>query len=110
LLKNAYHVFRPLIVADEGHVLAKYQAAEKMVIVDNFILYCGVRIETKIVGHQISLDIGETLSLGLATEAAENASNFLDVLFNYLMRSHTFIVQTNLRMRRIGCSILCCQN
>ena len=34
-----------LNVADESHVLAKYQAAEKMVIVDNFILHCDVRSE-----------------------------------------------------------------
>ena len=75
-----------LNVADEGHVLAKYQAAEKMLSVDNFTFHSDgtSRNGMKIVGHQISLDSGETLSLGLATVATEDASTLLEITVQLL--------------------------
>ena len=75
-----------LNVADEGHVLAKYQAAEQMLNVDNFTFHSDgtSRNGMKIVGHQISLDTGKTLSLGLATVATEDASTLHEVTVHLL--------------------------
>ena len=68
-------------VADEGHILTKFQAAEKMLAGENLTLHTDgtSRNGKKIVGHQISLDSGETLSLCFTTVATEDSSTLLDV-------------------------------
>ena len=75
-----------LNVADEGHVLTKFQAVERMLEAENFTLHSDrmSRNGQKIIGHQVSLDNGETLSLGFMTVATEDAATLLDVAVHLL--------------------------
>ena len=70
-----------LNIADEGHVLTKFQAAERKLESENFTLHSDgtSRNGQKITGHQVSLDSGETLRLGFTTVATEDAGKLLDV-------------------------------
>ena len=73
-------------IADEGHVLSKVQAAEQMLEVDNFTLHTDgtSRGGKKIMGYQITLDDGDSISLGFSTLATEDASTVLDVTVDLL--------------------------
>lgn len=66
-------------VADEGHVLTKYEAGEKMLRAENYTVHCDgtSRSGDKIVGHQVTLDNGTKLSLGFSTVATEDAQTLL---------------------------------
>ena len=77
-------------VADEGHILTKYQATEKMLEADNFTLHTDgtSRNGQKIVGHQISMDSGGILSLGLTTVATEDSATLLDITVQLLQVIH----------------------
>ena len=57
-----------------------------MLAAENFTLHTDgtSRNGKKIVGHQISLDSGETLSLGFTTVATEDSSTLLDVTVQLL--------------------------
>ena len=67
-------------VADEGHILTKFQTAEKMLAVENFALHTdGTSRNAK-----IRLESGETLSLGSTTVATEDSTTLLDVTVQLL--------------------------
>lgn len=73
-------------VADEEHVLAGFQATEKMLDAQNVTLHMDgtSRSGEKFVGHQITLDSGETLSLGFTLLATEYAATLLDITVQLL--------------------------
>lgn len=73
-------------VADEGHVLTKYEAGEKMLQAENYTVHSDgtSRNGDKIVGHQVTLDNGTTLSLGFSTVATEDAQTLLDTAVQLL--------------------------
>ena len=98
-------------VADEGHILTKFQTAEKMQAVENFTLHTDgtSRNGKKIVGHQIrkvekhSASVPQQLPLRIH-------QHFLMSLFSSCRKSRTFMVQTCPRKREIKFSSLCCQS
>ena len=73
-------------IVDEAHVVAKIQTAEKLLQSENFTLHTDgtSRGGKKIVGHQVTLDSGEQLSLGMVTVACEDAATLLDVTVSLL--------------------------
>ena len=73
-------------IADEGHVLTKIQTAEEILAAENCTIHTDgtSRGGKKIMGHQITLDNGDTLSLGFSTLAAEDATSALDLTVNLL--------------------------
>ena len=70
----------------EGHALTKMQVAEKLLQANNFTLHTDgtSRGGKKIVGHQVSLDSGESLSLGFSTVASEDAATMLEITIGLL--------------------------
>ncbi|RUS77902.1 hypothetical protein EGW08_014333 [Elysia chlorotica] len=72
-------------IADEAHVLSKVLTAEKL-RQSQFILYLDgtSRDKQKIVGHQVTLENGDTLSLGYTDVATEDAATLLDVTISIL--------------------------
>ena len=68
-------------MADEGHVISKLQVAEMTLHADNATLHTDgtSRDHNKLVGQQISLPSGCSLSLGFVQVESENASTLLDI-------------------------------
>ena len=68
-------------ISDEGQVLGKIQATEKILASKNSTLHADgtSRDHRKIVGQQITLDGGETLSFGFMNAATEDAATLLEV-------------------------------
>ena len=68
-------------MADEGHVISKLQVAETTLHADNAILHTDgtSRDHNKLVGQQISLPSGCSLSLGFVQVESNNASTLLDI-------------------------------
>ena len=68
-------------MADEGHVISKLQVAETTMHADNATLHTDgtSRDHNKLVGQQISLPSGCSLSLGFVQVESENASTLLDM-------------------------------
>ena len=69
-------------IVDEAHGVATIQAAQKKLLQSgNFTLHTDgmSRGGKKIVGHQVTLDSGEQLSLGMVTVACEDTAALLDV-------------------------------
>lgn len=73
-------------IADEGHVIAKVQAAEQILASENVTLHTDgtSRSGNKIVGQQITLDNGTTLNLGLKTVATEDSETLLEITISIL--------------------------
>ncbi|GFO34539.1 WD repeat and hmg-box DNA-binding protein 1 [Plakobranchus ocellatus] len=72
-------------IADEAHVLSKVLTAERLQQ-SKFVLHLDgtSRDKKKIVGHQVTLDNGDTLSLGYTDVATEDAATLLDVTISIL--------------------------
>ncbi|GFS27350.1 nucleoprotein TPR-like [Elysia marginata] len=72
-------------ITDEAHVLSKLLMAEKLQQ-SKFILHLDgtSRDKRKIVGHQVTLENGDTLSLGYVDVATEDAATLLDVTISIL--------------------------
>ena len=79
-----------LNIADEGHVLSKFQATEKMLATQNCTIHTDgtSRGGKKFLGFQVSLDTGETLSLGYQSVATEDSATLLDVTITLLEEIH----------------------
>ena len=79
-----------LNMSDEGHVLSKIQAAEKILDTKNCTIHTDgtSRGGEKFLGFQVSLDTGETLDLGYQLVATEDAATLLDVTVNLLNEIH----------------------
>lgn len=75
-----------LNICDEGHVLARVQVADQMLASDNVTLHTDgtSRDQKKYVSQQISLDSGDTLTLGFKTVACENSKTLLEVASSQL--------------------------
>ena len=73
-------------IADEGQVLAKIQATEAILSASNCTIHTdGTSRDTKkIVGQQITLNTGETLSLGFTPVASEDATTLLEMTTSQL--------------------------
>lgn len=67
-------------ITGEAHYLTKVQVAEKLTT-SNFTLHCDgtSRSQRKYLGYQVTLDSGETLSLGFVDAACEDAASVLDI-------------------------------
>ena len=67
-------------IVDRAHVLSKYQVAESMVTSEKWDLHGDgtSRDHKKIVGQQITLDSGKTLSTGFSQVAVEDSTTLLD--------------------------------
>jgi hypothetical protein len=70
-----------LNIADEGQVLSNIQVVEKLAGSTNAPLHTdGTSCEhKKFISQRFTLDSGETLSLGFATAASEDAATLLDL-------------------------------
>ena len=79
-----------LKIADEGHFLSKLQATEKILATENCTIHTvgTSRSGKKFLGYQVSLDTGETLSLGFMPVATEDAATLLDVTIQLLEEIH----------------------
>jgi len=88
-------------IADEGQVLAKIQATEKMLSVSNCTMHTDgtSRDSKKIVGQQITLDTGETLSLGFNPVASEDAAMLLEMTIHQLQETYTVMQPMMTRSR-----------
>ena len=75
-----------LNTADEGHVSSKMQAAEAILENESFTLHTDgtSRDHNKIVGQQITLDNGVTMSLGFRQVAVEDSATFLEITIELL--------------------------
>ena len=71
--------------ADRGHCLAKYQLAEAMSST-RFDIYTDgtTKDHQKYIGHQVTLESGETLSCGFTGVCKEDTQTLLDVALNLL--------------------------
>ncbi|KAI0223811.1 hypothetical protein LSAT2_025070, partial [Lamellibrachia satsuma] len=70
-----------LNMADEGHVISKIQTTEAILENRSYTLHTDgtSRDHNTIVGQQITLDNGVSMSLGFRQVASENASTLLDI-------------------------------
>ena len=75
-----------LNIVGEAHVVTKIQAGEKILEADNFTIHTDgtSRGGQKIVGHQMTLDTGERLSLGMVTVAKEDSATLLEITVSLL--------------------------
>ncbi|XP_070191321.1 uncharacterized protein [Littorina saxatilis] len=73
-------------MADEGHVISKLQAAEAILNEKDSTLHTDgtSRDHNKIVGQQLTLPSGVTLSLGFVPVDSETSSNLLDLTLDML--------------------------
>lgn len=86
-----------LNVADEEHVLAKYQATEKILETDNVTMHLDgtSRGGKKFIGTQVTLVTGETLSLGYTSLPTEDAATLLDVTIRLLEEMTDIYISTD---------------
>ena len=72
--------------ADQGHFLAKYHIGERLLNSSAWDLHSDgtSKDRKKSVGHQATLDCGETLSLGFTSVASEDTSTLVDVAVSTL--------------------------
>ena len=79
-----------LNIADEGHFLSKLQATERILATENCTIHTDSTSssETKFLGYQVSLDTGETLSVGFMAVATEDAATLMDVPIQLFKEIH----------------------
>ena len=72
--------------ADVGHVLSKIQVTDAILKSDHFDLHADGTTKSgkKVVGHQVTLDNGNSLACGFTVVASENATCLVDIALGLL--------------------------
>lgn len=73
-------------MADEAHVLAKFQISEKIADCKTFVLHLDgtSRDHKKILGHQMTFDSGQNLTVGFMPIAVEDSETLLEAAIGIL--------------------------